>query len=197
MYKPKEHHYHSTMSRFGGIDKNVDYIDRNVYTNGTVTALQHDINSEDIPKEFYEADAIYVEMSWRAGYKKFVEGSVAEGSTFKDYCQSIKRVAETLGVPTFIITNRNFLKNLQPQRTEEILYDVYDSNDICAIWNYDGEIPNHSDELSKLVCNTYGTVLDFCCGYGRLADYGTKCILADINYGCIQDIKEHYKLSVK
>lgn len=194
MYKAKEHHYHSTMSRFGGIGKNVDYIDENVYTNGVVTALQHDINSKAVPREFFLADAVYVEMSWRAGYKKFVEGSVAEGSTFKEYCRSIKRVVEELGIPAFVITNRNFLKDLQPDRTEEIIYDVYDSDDICAVWNYDGEIPKHSDEISEWLCSKYEIVLDFCCGYGRLADYGTKCILADINYGCIQDIKEHYRL---
>lgn len=182
--------YHSSMCKFGGIAESEPIADNNIYTDGRITCLQHNICDPDIPDVFRKADAIYVVMSWRAGYKHFTENTIANDTDFNQYCASISRVVNELNKPTFIITNRNFLKRLAPQRVEPILFDKFKSSDICAIWNYDGPIPDNTIDLMSYVGNNFDTVLDFCCGYGEVSGYVKKCILADVNTGCLKYIRD-------
>lgn len=182
--------YHSAMCRYGGIAKSTDEIDPKVYTDGRITCFQHDICSEDIPKEFYKADCIYSVMAWRSGYNHFTEHTIAKNTTFNEYCAGMSRVINALNKPTFIISNRNFLKRLNPHRVEPILFDKFKTDDVVAIWNYDGSIPSDTISLMKQIGNTYDLVLDFCCGYGEVSGYVKKCILSDVNTGCLSYIRD-------
>lgn len=185
----KQRKYHSAMKKYGGIAKSTNEKWGQVKIAGNII-MQHDICLEDIPDEFYNADAVYSVMAWRAGYKHFTNGTIAEGTDFDMYCKGMSRCIAKLNKPTFVVSNRTFVNKLSPQRIEPIRFDRFNSDDVCAVWNYTGHIPKTTTELMEFIGRTYETVLDFCCGYGEITEYTLHAILSDINTGCLDYIKE-------
>lgn len=184
--------YHSAMGKHGGIAKSVPVLDERVYSYRGNCVLQHDVCDAEIPERFYRADAVFTVMSWRAGYNKFTENTIAKDTDFNQYCEGISSILEALKKPSFVITNKNFIKRIKPQRIEHIRYDRYGSDDICAIWNYEGDTPNNTTELMRFIGDTFDTVLDFCCGYGEIAHYVKHFILSDVNTGCLEYVRKTY-----
>ena len=181
--------YHSAMKKYGGVAKSENVKMNEVVSDGRITLLQHDVCSDYIPEVFYLADAIMVFPSWRAGYRHFTENTIAENTNFEQYCSGMARIVKTLGKPSFILTNRTFYQMIKAERYVPIFIERFGSNDMCGVWNYDGDIPKTAFELMKWV-GKFGTVLDFSCGYGELSHYVDKCILSDINTGCIKYIRK-------
>jgi hypothetical protein len=179
------------MKKYGGIAQSNSEKDDVVYQNNGNAVLQHDICG-DIPKIFFGADVVFSVMAWRAGYKHFIENTIAKESTFIEYCEGMRRTIEELNKPSFVISNKTFVKNLGSQRIEPIRFDRFNSDDVCAIWNYKGDIPSTTTELMRFIGDRYDTVLDFCCGYGEIAHYSKHFILSDINTGCLDYVKEEY-----
>ena len=183
--------YHSAMKKYGGVAKSNDSFDGGIYSDDRISVLQHDICEKIIPEIFFNADVVFTVMAWRNGYKKFVQETVAKNTTFNQYCEGIKWTIQNLRKPAFVITNKNFVSLLGADRVEPIIFDRFNSNDLCAIWNYDGPIPESTTKLMQWIGRNYQTVLDFCCGYGEITEYCQSCILSDVNTGCIDYIRKY------
>lgn len=182
--------YHSAIKRNGGVAKTENVHITDVVSDGHITVLQHDVCDPVIPEVFYKADVVMVQPSWRVGYKLFTENTIATGTTFEQYCHGIDRIIRALGKPAFVLTNKTFFQLIQADRYIPIWFDRYKCEDMCGIWNYDGnDVPYKASDIMKWV-GKFGTVLDFSCGYGELSYYVDKCILSDINTGCLEYIKK-------
>lgn len=182
--------YHSAMKRYGGIAKTNSEINHSIFEKDGNYVLQHDISAKNIPDVFCKANAVFSVMSWRMGYKHFTQNTIAEKSTFDEYCAGISRTITRLKIPSFIITNRTFANKLGADRLVPIKFDRFGSNDLCAVWNYDGKIPETTTELMQWIGQKWDTVLDFCCGYGEITYYVNHAVLSDINTGCLDYVKE-------
>lgn len=181
--------YHSAMKKYGGVAKSSDKDWGRYAINGNIV-LHHNICDAEVPEDFYKADAVFSVMAWRAGYKHFVNGTIADNTNFAEYCDGIRRTVNKLNKPTFIITNKTFANKLLPERLVPIRFDRFSSDDLCAVWNYSKYVPQNTTELMAWMGKKYNTVLDFCCGYGEIMYYVNKVILSDINTGCLDYIKE-------
>lgn len=169
-----------------------------VFFGKNVTTFQHDLCT-NTPELFKTADAIYSEVAWKNGYRKFVDGSIAENTTFDLYIKSIVRVVKELNVPAFILCGRQMLKRLQPDRYIGIKFAFHnDYPAYIAIYNFHDGIAQIVDEADMLdfIFERFNNVLDFSCGYGETGMYAVihekKCILTDINAKCIDYIAQKW-----
>lgn len=184
--------YHCAGKIYGGVAESIREKDSRIYECNNNYVLQHDICDVDIPDIFYTADAVFVVTAFQYGYKLFIENTIAKGTVFHQYLEGISRALNALKKPSFVICNRHYIKRLKPYRVEEIVFDRFDTNDVCAIWNYDGYVPEHTVDLMRMIGGKYDKILDFCCGYGEIANYAKHFILSDVNTGCLAYVKQHY-----
>ena len=133
--------YHSAMKKYGGVAKSDDSRITDVLSDGHITLLQHDVCDRNIPEVFYSADAVMVFPSWKLGYKHFTENTIANGTTFEQYCNGMAEIVKALNKPSFILTNKTFFQLIKAERYVPILIERFNCWDMCGIWNYDGEIP--------------------------------------------------------
>lgn len=193
---------HTAMESKGGVANGGGILEETYKGNG-LTVLQHDI-CKGPADEFRNADALFTIISWRAGYKKYTAGTVAEDTNWVDYLNGIRRTILELGVPAFIVCHQSALKHLRPDIDIPIHYKLFDCTDRLAIWNYyaaenmnmvEGEELNEENLMEWIVKNN-DVILDPCCGYGQLADViirqGKQGILSDINVECLKYINEEY-----
>lgn len=161
-----------------------------------LTVFQHDV-CKGIHPLFRDATAIHTEIAWVAGYERFTRGSIAEGTSYDDYCSAIGNMCRELGVPAFIVCGKQNVAKLRPDRSVPVRYAFHRIDAIYAIFNYEGEFsPADEYEGREFVCRHFDVVLDPCCGYGIIAPvlqrYGKRGILSDINVPCLEYVAETY-----
>lgn len=169
-----------------------------VFTGNGLTVFQHDICMGVAP-EFRNCDAIHTEISWVAGYKKFTQGSIAEDTTFDEYCSSVSSLCRELKVPAFIVCGKQNAKKLKPDRIIPVRYEFHKIDALYAIFNYDGEFsPRNEYEGRDFVASHFDDILDPCCGFGIIAydlrRYQKRGVLTDINATCLEYINERFIL---
>lgn len=161
-----------------------------------LTVFQHDV-CKGIDPRFLGADALHTEIAWVAGYDKFTEGTIAQGSTFDEYCAAIGNLCRELKIPAFVVCGKQNARKLNPDRIIPTFYRYHRIDALYAVFNYDGEFsPINEFEGREFVAQHFNTVLDPCCGYGiivpTLRKYGKRGILSDVNTACLEYIDETF-----
>lgn len=187
--------YNTAFKASGNIaEKNIPF--EGVFGNDRMLLFHHNI-CDGWVELFDRADAIHSEIAWRAGYEKFVDGTDAESTTFKEYIQAIASVCRDHGKPSFIVCGKQLLPMLKPELIMPITYRYHNYPAFYAVWNYEGDWkfnPKDEYEGRQQVADTYETILDPCCGYGIILETAHKAILSDINNGCLRSIADSYGL---
>lgn len=169
-----------------------------IYRSDNITAFTWDA-CRGYHDAFGKADCIYIEPSWLNGYKKFIAGTEAQNTTYKNYLDGIKQIIYKLNVPTFCLCGSQVCKMLKPDVIHAIDFVFHNSKTEMAIWNVSEPLPFHTEvEAREWVCDKYNCILDFSCGYGIIAEpvlsHNKKAILTDINPDCIRYIVDKYSL---
>ena len=106
----------------------------------------------------------------------------------------MKRIIDTLNVPTFILSGKQIARMLHPHRQHDVFMSEYGVQNVYSVWNYDGRLPDNSNKLEDFVGENFEWVLDFSCGYGEIMEHCKKAVLTDVNTGCIAYIVDKYGL---
>jgi len=183
--------YHSALKRVGDlpIDESL-----NRFVQGNNQVFTYDMTNE-IPQSFFEADMIYAELAWKAGFKKYMD-KVDKLGNFEFYVRSVEKIITTLKIAAYLIIGKHHLKILNPHRIRPI--KQHDYNAILASYytdyrpigktNYDV-----MDEICKL---DFTTILNFNCGYGNIVRYALahskNFICSDINPHCVYFVAKSY-----
>ena len=187
--------YNTAVKAHGSIPEGKKVCNETFRGNG-LTVFQHDI-CHGVHPLFRKATAIHTEIAWVAGYDKFTKGSIAEGSTFDEYCAAIGNLCRSLKVPAFIVCGKQNVKKLNPDRVRPVWYAFHRIDAMYAIFNYDGRFsPIDEYEGREFICRHFDVVLDPCCGYGIIAPviqrHRKQGILSDINVPCLEYVNETY-----
>lgn len=185
---------HSALVGKGGICPSSDKRNERRFYNDRIITFQHDVCDDSIPEEFRLAKAIHVVIPWTAGYNKFVEHTIAKDTSFRDYLNGVRRIIDTLNVPTFILSGKQIARTLKPIRQHDVYMSGYGVRSVYSIWNYGGLLPDSSNEIEDFVGENFDWVLDFSCGYGEIMEHCKKAVLTDVNTGCIAYIVNKYGL---
>lgn len=169
-----------------------------IYRSDNITAFTWDV-CNGFHNEFSNADCIYVEPSWLQGYKKFIAGTEAQNTKYKNYLDGIREIVKRLNVPTFLLCGYQVCKMLKPPIVYEMHFVFHGCKTYMAIYNTESNLPFTNEvEAREYVSEKYNCILDFSCGYGTIADpvvrNNKKAILSDINTDCIHYIIDKYSL---
>lgn len=169
--------YHSALK------DELDLKELDFYKKENKIVFKHDIN-DGVHKLFYNADCIYIEPAWRAGYEKFLKRAGTTSCSFNGYLDNIKNTIRKLEKPAFVVAGKHMLKRLDADSVKEIKLHGYSS--YLCIYNYDVNYEfNTNYDVIKWVSNEFDCVLDFCCGYGNTLMGFDKFIASDINGKCV------------
>ena len=150
--------------------------------------LTSDIVTQDLPKEYIDADVLYTEAPFPAGFDYFNEkAGVDDDRSYDNLAKAISGIIE-LQIPTFLVSGKIMLNKLTD---EDNITEIYLSGRGCkvylSIFNVK-ELPNVSidcrstDKLIKSLALNYDRIGDFMCGYGQnvldFMDYGGKGFVA-------------------
>jgi hypothetical protein len=187
--------YNTAVKAHGSIPEGKKVLNE-IFTGNGLTVFQHDICKGIVPA-FRACDAIHTEIAWVAGYKKFTQGSIAEDTTFDEYCAAIRYLCRELNVPAFIVCGKQNVKKLAPDRIVPVYYAFHRIDALYAVYNYTGDFsPKDEYEGRDFVARHFGKVLDPCCGFGILAEdlqrHGKQGVLTDINTTCLEYINERF-----
>jgi 2-polyprenyl-3-methyl-5-hydroxy-6-metoxy-1,4-benzoquinol methylase len=180
--------YHSVYFNELEIKKEISF-----FSNGLSYVLQHDIN-KGYHKLFSKAEAIYTEPAWLHGYSEFGKRANVNQPSYDQYLKNIRSIIDELKIPSFVVMGKRMIKRLNP----DIVTDVYLHNykSVLGIWNHDKINASDNFNAAEIVCDMFGTVLDFSCGYGLVARIMTEkkknFICSDINKKCIYYIANKY-----
>jgi hypothetical protein len=187
--------YHSAVGKY----TNTNILDSEFKTEEIkdITIIHHNI-CDGIRKEFLDCDCIYSEISWKNGYSKFIENTIAGATTFFDYINSINSVIKLLKLPTFILCGSQIIRYLEPDDVINISFKFHNNYKTCfALFNVDHCLDYDSlneFDIRDYVANKYTNILDFSCGYGiilnSITKYNKKAVVSDINTNCLRYIKE-------
>lgn len=166
----------------------VEIADGPVTING-ITALKHDICEGAVPL-FHEADCIYSEIAWKAGYEAFTDGTEAEGSSHGDYLAGMLSCIYELKVPTLIVCGKREARVLRPHAQKPVRFTYHHCPAVLAAWYTDipEEIATDTDARDWIIAS-HECVLDPCCGFGNTARVavcmGRRGIMADVDTECV------------
>lgn len=163
-----------------------------------LTVFQHDV-CRGVDPRFKACDALHTEIAWVAGYEKFTKGSIAENTTFDEYCRAIGKICRELKIPAFIVCGKQNAKKLNPDRIIPVFFRFHRIDALYAVFNYDGSFsPANEYEGRDFVAKNFDNILDPCCGYGTIAHwiqkYGKRGVLSDINTACLEYIRDVFIL---
>ena len=189
--------YNTAVKAHGSVPEGKKILTETFAGNG-LTVFQHDI-CRGIAPAFRNCGAIHTEIAWVAGYRKFTQGTVAEGTTFDGYCAAVRDLCRDLKVPAFIVCGKQNVKKLSPDRIVPVRYAFHGIDALYAVFNYDGAFaPRDEFEGRDFVARNFDNVLDPCCGFGILAEdllrYGKKGVLTDINTTCLEYVRDRFLL---
>ena len=157
-------------------------------------ACRHDL-LDGVPPEMLAADVWYADLPWRDGFDKFAQwaGTPQKGL----YSDLLNRVAGDIresGKPTCLVTGKHAVRSLTPQHVAPV--SLNGGAAVACLWNMQPwGVVYDTTVLLKRFAQQYGTVADFCCGYGRagrvFAQAGKRYIMSDFDAKCIGYIAAH------
>jgi hypothetical protein len=149
----------------------------------------------DLPGEYLKADVIYAEIPWKDGFTIFNERAQKNfDMRYEDLLSRVKAWVDALNKPTIILCGKLALRHLQPK--EISFTKIRGANALACLWNYPTwEGIKISDEIMRDLSQSFNTVGDFCCGYGRtgraFVRANKRYILSDYNGECIGYIAQN------
>jgi hypothetical protein len=162
---------------------------------GPSVAFQHDL-ATGLPEHYQFCDVLYCDPPWANGFDEFNRrAGVDDGRTYRQFMGAMAGALETVTQPAFIVTGRHALKMLpKPAQVVPIQLNQYAS--VAIVYNTEiSSTPGTATELLRLLAQSYDSVGDFCCGYGRTLKafhrQGKPFVGSDINAGCIGYIAMH------
>lgn len=161
-----------------------------------ITSLVHDI-CNGAHRSFRGAGCMYTEMAWKSGYRRFTEGTEAEGTSHGDYMAGILSCVYELRIPALIVCGKTEARKLGPEGSKEIWFAYHRYPAMLCWWFMEEGLMDAvgSDiQAKEALIGRYGNPLDPCCGYGNTArtavSMGTGGIMSDISPECIAYIQE-------
>jgi len=127
---------------------------------------------------------------------------VSEENTYQSLVDAIGDACLNSGKPCFILTSKMDVgKYKHYTGVIKVEFEVHKSCE-CACLCYNVEAPNFGEapiptsKLIKWITKKYGSVADFCCGYGgtgeKVIENGGKVVLCDYNPKCIAVVKSRF-----
>lgn len=181
------------------------------YSVNNSVVFRHDIVSKEIHPFFKDAEAIYSEPAWPAGYAIFCERAnktIIRGLDYSSYLLSILSVVYALKVPTYLIIGARMGKLIDSLigdyipdldidwtfPTKILGYRAYvltaflTQDQINNLLDQQCNIKNNTDIIEHVTSN-HDHILDFSCGYGNIVESamrkGKKFICSDFNGKCV------------
>lgn len=153
-----------------------------------VVLFKHDITS-GIHHNFYKADCIMLETSWRHGYNKFRNNTIACNTTFGEYVRSVIGICKALNVPSFIVIGKSMKADFERAgfTFQDIKFKQHGNYpSVLAKYNFHDFVDVENEfELRDFVSDKYDAILDFNCGFGSILNYSLPknklAILSDVN----------------
>ncbi len=163
-------------------------------------AFVHDLMSAaTLPNEFGACDVLTAEIPWQRGFATFNErAGVEDERTYQGFLGRVSEIVSTSTVPVYLLTGRHALARLpEADSVTETKLNEWDA--LILGYRPDPEIAAASfgvaQEMLHALAGRYGTVGDFCCGYGRSGRFflraGKSAVLSDFDPKCIGYISEH------
>lgn len=160
-----------------------------------IKAFKHDICKGAHPV-FHEADGMYSEIAWKAGYSSFTADTDAQGTTHSEYLLGLKSCIYELRIPTYIVCGKREAAKLNPQAVKGIrfLYHHGSPAVLCAWFagipaGIETDVDAREHMVGKSSC-----ILDPCCGFGntarRAVSLRKRGIMADINEECVAYVQQ-------
>lgn len=156
--------------------------------------FRHDL-LDGVPIEMQAADVWYADLPWRDGFKKFAKrAGVEQKGAYGDLLALLARAVRESGKPTCIVTGRHAVASLKPAHVAAV--SLNGGAAVACLWNIKPwAVVYDTTVLLKRFAQEYGTVADFCCGYGRagrvFAQAGKRYIMSDFDAKCIGYIAAH------
>lgn len=182
--------YHTHFDKKLVIEKELDFYEKD----GSMV-FTHNLLDGYTPL-FAVAKAIYSDLSWKQGYKKFMKEANKPVGDYKDYLKNVKKVIHKLKIPTFLVTGKHAIRILQPEHTQEIYIHGYKA--LLCTWYTEPikEELKENHEASRFVSSKYDMILNFCCGYGNTAadalEFNNNFICSDVNGKCVYFVAKEY-----
>lgn len=140
-------------------------------------AIAHDITKGILP-EYQNADVIYSEPCWRAGYEKFASTvGVKQRLPYNDYLQIQSNIVRNLGIPAFIMSGVSMIKHLKADAVVDIWFEQHDCPAYINVYNADKSIINGcktNEDVIDSLCQKFNVILDFNSGYGNICEHALK-----------------------
>lgn len=163
-----------------------------------VTAFVHDIIGKPLPDDYDQCDVLVTDLPWQKGYDTFNQrAGISDGRDYSDFLAAVSGIVESTTAPLYVITGRHALPKLP---TADITFPIQLNEDAAVAVGYrpGGEAGGRysvAPEFLHALAQRYGTVGDFCCGYGRSARVflrsGKRAVVSDFNPTCIGYISQH------
>lgn len=165
---------------------------------GRSTAFVHDVTTGMLPPEFDRCDVFYTDLPWKDGVSVFDERMGIEGRKYADFMHAVaKIVVSVLPRPVVLITGKSSLKYL-PMVDGVYPTKLNGADAVAACWRV-SPVKQWKTTRNVLedLASRYTVAGDFCCGYGRVAEYFKEpersCVMSDYNPRCIGGVAERFK----
>jgi len=162
---------------------------RDYYKDNNINAFIFNVETDNIPKEFYKAEFVYLDLPYRKGYNEFNKRAKKKGKGYNYLANRTLEIVKELNLPFYIIAQKNTIKELKEYKQYELGFSVHNGMTTCLYSNDNKLKAKDTDELLKKLFIKYDLGLDFMCGYGNTGKYAIankkKAILTDFNKKCI------------
>lgn len=162
-------------------------------------AFMHDLMSAPtLPPEFADVDVLFAEPPWQKGFGTFNErAAVDDGRTYAAFISRLGEIIESATAPTYVVTGRHALPRF-PTPDAQLPMMLYQDQAVVAAYRTGTEAETNYESVPEFIAalaQRYGSVGDFCAGYGRTGRFflraGGRAVLTDYNPLCIGYIADH------
>ncbi len=189
--------YHSAVNG-RGCDVDCEPIDE--YAADGNLAFAHDV-MVGWDRRFGGAGVIYCEPAWRHGFVKFMAKAGVEvpSKLYRQYLGNVRAIVRRAGCPAYVLMGKSMIRQMSPDAVVDVYMPVHGGWAFYGL--YGGASRNvHKKttlQAERFICEkAQGPVLDFCCGYGHIAEqcmeHGKNWILSDVNPKCIGYIARRF-----
>lgn len=144
----------------------------------------------EFPGLFYDCDVFYSDLPWRSGFNVFEARSGIEGRSYKDFIRSIKLHVDHYRKPTVFVTGKHVLFDINPSAAYPTTLNGAPAMAMC--WGITLNWHKSERSILKDLSDRFGTVGDYCCGYGRTGEFFDKFVMSDYNAACVGHVAEKF-----
>lgn len=170
---------------------------RQHWTDGSSTALVHDVATGRLPDVYKTCDVLYADLPWQAGFPVFASRARMPGKpTYKAFMVAVSTLVEAETRPVYLVTGQHAGK-LLPQPAQLLPTRLAEQPSLIFAYNVKPTRQSFgvAQELLRALALEFERVGDFCCGYGGSARMfrrqGKTFVASDVNPECVGYIAEH------